>query len=174
MSESDSPALSVEDARDIAARTIYTADGLWFLAVEEKYGFDAAFEMNQRVWKKGGPIYAKRLFKALNVEGLTPLRALAKMITADPIMAVRQTKVTSLSFDKLVIQTHRCPPSEARWRDGKGVWNGIPGCTPFLAAYAAVIDRRIKTDCACCTPNPVNPEYWCEWEFTLEPGAADV
>jgi hypothetical protein len=27
-------------------------DGLWFLAVEEEFGFETAFKLNQQVWKK--------------------------------------------------------------------------------------------------------------------------
>lgn len=166
MPDSDFP-ISAEAARDIAARTVYTADGLWFLAVEEAYGFEAAFEMNQRVWKKGGLIYARRLLKTLDLNGKAPLEKLATLFLADPIMAVRRTRVTNLSDTRLAIRTHNCPPSEARFRDGRGIFNGIPGCTTFLGAFAEVIDRHIETKCICCTPNPDNPEYWCEWEFSL-------
>lgn len=167
MPDSKFPDISPEAAKEVAARTIYMADGLWFLAVEEAFGLEAAFEMNQRVWEKGGQIYARRLKKNLNLDGKVPLEALAAMLLADPIMSVRRTQVTSLTGTKLVIRTLNCPPSEARFRDGRGIFNGIPGCTMLLAAYAQSIDPRIQTHCVCCTPNPENPEYWCEWEFTL-------
>ena len=167
MPDSDLPALSTEAAIEVAARTIYTADGLWFLAVEEAFGFETAFELNQRVWAKGGPIYARRLLKSLKLDGKAPLEALATMLIADPIMSVRRTQVTTLTDTRLVIRTLNCPPSEARFRDGRGIFNGIPGCTLLLAAYAGAIDSHIQTQCVCCTPNPENPEYWCEWEFTI-------
>ncbi|MBI2850806.1 MAG: hypothetical protein HYX80_07180 [Chloroflexi bacterium] len=167
MADTNPSELSTEAAKDVAARTIYTADGLWFLAVEEEYGYKAAFELNQRVWKRGGLIYARRLLKNLNLDGKPPLEALATMILADPIMNVRRTQVTALTDTRMTIRTFACPPAEARFRDGRGVFNGKPGCTLFLSAYAEVIDRRIKTTCVCCSPNPENPEYWCEWEFTL-------
>ena len=169
MTDSKLPAISAKAAKEVAARTIYTADGLWFLAVEEAFGFEAAFELNQRVWAKGGPIYARRLLKTLNLKGKAPLEALATMVLADPIMSVRRTQVTTQTDTRLVIRTLNCPPSEARFRDGRGVFNGVPGCTLLLAAYAEAIDPRIETECVCCTPNPENPEYWCEWEFKLTP-----
>jgi len=128
---------------------------------------EAAFEMNQQVWKRGAFIHGKRLLKNMKVKGNTPLEALEAMILAGPIMSFRRTQVTTLTDSRLVIRTLNCPPAEARYRDGRGVFNGVPGCTLLLATYAGLIDPRIQTKCVCCTPNPENPEYWCEWEFTL-------
>ena len=128
---------------------------------------EAAFDLNQRVWKRGAFIHGKRLLKNMKVKGNTPLEALEAMILADPIMSFRRTQVTTLTDSRLVIRTLNCPPAEARYRDGRGVFNGVPGCTLLLATYAGLIDPRIQTKCVCCTPNPENPEYWCEWEFTL-------
>jgi len=167
MPKPKSQAISPEAATEVAARTIHTVDGLWFLAVEEEYGFEAAFELNQQVWKRGAFIHGKRLLKNMNVKGNTPFEALATMILADPIMSFRRTQVMTQTDSRLVIRTLNCPPAEARYRDGRGVFNGVPGCTLLLATYAGLIDPRIQTKCVCCTPNPENPEYWCEWEFTL-------
>ena len=169
MPHSDLPDISAKASKEVASRTIYTADGLWFLAVEEEYGYDAAFELNQRVWKRGGFIHGRRLLKNLNLKGKAPLEALAAMVLADPIMTVRRTQITTLTHTRMVFRTLACPPAEARFRDGRGVFNGKPGCMLLFAAYAELIDHRIQATCVCCSPNPENPEYWCEWEFTLAP-----
>jgi len=45
----------------------YTAvDGLWFMKMEEKYGFDAALEMDEEVWNVMPKIQARKLKKMLN------------------------------------------------------------------------------------------------------------
>ena len=167
MPDSESTSLSQEAAKSDIGQSIYMTDGLWFLGVEEVYGFEAAFEMNQRVWARGSYIHGRRVLKNLDISGKKPLEALVAMIFADPIMAIRQPEVTDLTDNRMVFRCHRCPPEEARLRDGRGIFNGKPGCTLLLKAYAELIDPLIQTNCVCCTPNPVSPEYWCEWEFRL-------
>ena len=62
-------------------RRSYTAvDGLWFMKVEEKLGFDAALEVDGQVWKVMPKIQARKLKSLLKVE--TGLEALLKCFTA--------------------------------------------------------------------------------------------
>lgn len=42
-------------------------DGLWFMAVEEKFGFDAALELDLEVWKRYGRVLLKRLTRMLGI-----------------------------------------------------------------------------------------------------------
>lgn len=42
-------------------------DGLWFLALEERYGFDEALNMDLEVWKSYGVILLKRMARMVNV-----------------------------------------------------------------------------------------------------------
>ncbi len=167
MLDFDHSAISDDDLREVAARTYYTIDGLWFLAVEEKYGFDAAFELNQVVWKKAGPIIGKRLLKNLNTKGKPSLQALTELLFADPLIHVHRPEVIELTDLKVVFRFIECPIQVARIRDGKGVYNGIPGCTLLLQAYAKLVDPRITTRCNVCAPNPDSPEYWCEWVYEI-------
>jgi len=76
--------------------------------------------MNQHVWKQIGPIYARRLLKKMKLDGKAPLEKLAALVVSDPIMAVRKTYMTTLDDEKLVIRTQNCPPSEARYKAGRG------------------------------------------------------
>jgi hypothetical protein len=163
----DNSAISEADLREIAARTYYTIDGLWFLAVEEKYGFDAAFELNQVVWQKAGPIIGKRLLKNLDTKNKSPLQILMEMLFADPLIHVHKPKVIELTDTKVVFRFIECPIQVARIRDGKGVYDGIPGCTLLLQAYAELVDQRITTRCNACAQNPDSPEYWCEWVYEI-------
>ncbi len=49
-------------------RSAITAiDGLWFLEVEEKVGFEEAFKIDIKVWKRYGPIIINRIKKALSI-----------------------------------------------------------------------------------------------------------
>ncbi len=54
----------------------YTAvDGLWFMKVEENYGFDTALDIDDEVWKVMPKIQARKLKSMANLEaGLDALR----------------------------------------------------------------------------------------------------
>jgi hypothetical protein len=53
-------------------RSALTAiDGLWFLEVEKKHGFEDAFEVDIDVWKRYGPIMVNRIKKALEIKDNT-------------------------------------------------------------------------------------------------------
>lgn len=51
-------------------RRSYTAlDGLWFVKAEEKYGFEAALELDEAVWRILPKIQARMIKAMLNLEG---------------------------------------------------------------------------------------------------------
>ena len=141
MPDSDLPALSAEALMEVCSRTMFSIDGLWFLAVEEQFGFEAAFELNQRVWARCSFIHGRRLLNKLNLEGKKPLERLMAMVFADPIMSVHNSQVLTLTDTRAVLRCINCPIQVARLRDGRGVYNGKPGCTLLLKAYAQLIDR---------------------------------
>ncbi|MCK4558023.1 MAG: hypothetical protein KAU47_10925, partial [Candidatus Aminicenantes bacterium] len=43
-------------------------DGLWFRAVEDKFGIEAAMELDRKAWEKFTVIEAKRIMKRLGME----------------------------------------------------------------------------------------------------------
>jgi hypothetical protein len=45
------PILTQKQAAEYFHRSYKAADGLWFMKVEEKYGFNAALEIDREVWK---------------------------------------------------------------------------------------------------------------------------
>ncbi|MBC8463680.1 MAG: hypothetical protein H8D61_01750 [Deltaproteobacteria bacterium] len=49
------------------SRNWMTLDGLWFSGAEEKYGMDAAVELDVRMWRIGSKTEAKRIQKLFNL-----------------------------------------------------------------------------------------------------------
>ncbi|MFC2056588.1 DUF6125 family protein [Chloroflexota bacterium] len=152
---------------EVCSRSLHTVDGLWFLAVEEKYGFDAAFELNRNVWQRCSLIHGKRILRNFAIKEDTPLQTLIKLIQADPLLFVQRPEVVTLTDTRAVLRFLECPTQVARIRDGRGVYPGKPTCTIFFKTYASLVDPSIKVTCLACAPNPGSPEYWCEWEFEI-------
>jgi hypothetical protein len=50
-----------------AAKNWLAHDGLWFRAVEEKFGMEAAMELDKKAWEKFTVIEGKRIMKRLDI-----------------------------------------------------------------------------------------------------------
>ena len=55
-----------EELRD-AAKNWIAMDGLWFQAVEQEYGMEAAVFLDKKVWKQYAVIEARRIKERLNL-----------------------------------------------------------------------------------------------------------
>ena len=60
--------LSSQQVADYFNRSYKAVDGLWFMKVEEKYGFDAALELDNEVWKVMPKIQARMIKSFLGLE----------------------------------------------------------------------------------------------------------
>jgi hypothetical protein len=100
--------------------------------------------MNQDVWRQAGRIIGRRVLKNISIEGMPPLRRLFELIFADPLTSVHVPEAVSLEENRAVLRFIECPIQIARIRAGKGVYNGIPGCSTLFEAYAEIIDPRSR------------------------------
>jgi hypothetical protein len=66
---------------DYFHRSFTAVDGLWFMKVEEKFGFDRALEIDNQVWKVMPRIQIRELKSMLKVD--RGLAALKQCLTAD-------------------------------------------------------------------------------------------
>lgn len=57
--------LSKKDAAEYLHRSYTSVDGLWFVKVEEKFGFDTALDIDEEVWKIVPKIQARFLKEKL-------------------------------------------------------------------------------------------------------------
>ena len=60
--------LSTQQVAEYFSRSYKTVDGLWFMKVEEKYGFNSALELDNEVWKVMPKIQARMIKSFLRLE----------------------------------------------------------------------------------------------------------
>lgn len=80
------PELSPEKLKallKVYVRQILTLDGLWFLAVEDEFGLDAAVRLDKKVWEGLGSREARRLKEALSLKDEN-LQALIETLKLTP------------------------------------------------------------------------------------------
>lgn len=167
MSEIDYSHLSHDELIEMCSRTLYSLDGLWFTAVEKKFGTDAAIELDRDVWRELGRIEARRILKTLKVKVNNPIHTLAGMFKFDPLLRVYRPEVNMLDGHKAVLRCTDCPSQKARIRDGRGEFPCKEVGIALFDAYASVVDPGMKVTCRVCPPDKHPADFWCEWQFEV-------
>lgn len=145
-------------------------DGLWFQAVENSYGIDAAIELDHQAWKQFTQIEAKRIMKRLDMTPGGGIPALIQALKFRLYAFINVQEVVDVTETRCIFRMVNCRVQAARKRKNlpdfpcKSV--GIVEYTYF----AKTVDPRIKTRCIACPPDPHPSTYCCSWEFTLEDG----
>jgi len=142
-----------------------TVDGLWFTLVEDKFGLEAALDLDLKMWKRNALIEARRIKKDMGIEGggvEGVLRAL-RFMTYDPSMPF---EYSIQGPNEAHIWFSACRPQEGRMRGGRNEFS----CKDMgLACYRTLaenIDPSIKVECVFCPPDSHPPEVWCKWRLT--------
>ena len=123
----------------------YTAvDGLWFSKVEEKYGFDAALGIDNKVWKVFPKIQA-RLLKSM-VEMGNGLEALYECLTTK--LAIEGFKFEAKKFGNgFTIIISECPWHNLMIKSGREKLSGKVGtlvCNTEYAVWASEFGENIR------------------------------
>ncbi|MEE8575719.1 MAG: DUF6125 family protein [candidate division Zixibacteria bacterium] len=144
-------------------------DGLWFQAVEKKFGMEVAIGLDRQAWEKFTVIEAKRIIKRLNLpenSGLAGLRqALGQRLYAF-INSQEIRNETERSFEFFMVD---CRVQSARRRKQLPLFPCKSVGVVEYAGFAATIDSRIKTECIGCPPDEeAGKDYFCGWRFILE------
>jgi len=142
-------------------------DGCWFLAAEERFGLEAAIDLDTRAWERFAAAEARRVMETFAVPAGGGLEALARALELRMYALVNQQHAEwSPDRTRLRFVMDRCRVQEARRR------KGLPDspCRPVgiveFTTFARTIDPRIETTCVQCPPG-VPPGGACAWEFAL-------
>jgi hypothetical protein len=152
----------VDDAKNWLAH-----DGVWFQAVEKRFGMEAAVEIDTEAWRWFTVIEAKRIMERLGLKPGGGIPALVECLKNRSYARINRQDFVEQTDRQVVFRMLDCRVQSARKRKGlaahpcKSV--GIVEYTEF----AKVIDPRIHTRCVACPPDEHPEEFWCAWEFTI-------
>lgn len=111
--------LTKDELVRLCVKSAYTIDGLWFLAIEQKYGLATAVELDAGVWQEATKIHLRRLLKSITIKEDSPIQVVTKLIQDDPLLLIFNPQVVSLTDNRAVIRCPDCPPQRARIRSGQ-------------------------------------------------------
>lgn len=162
LSKDDLVKIIIDDAKNWLAH-----DGLWFQAVEKRYGMDVAVDADIEAWRYFTVIEAKRIMERLGMKPGGGIPALVECLKHRFYARLNLQDVVEQTDSRVVFRMLDCRVQSARKRKGLP---DHPCKTVGIVEYsefAKTIDPRIKTDCIACPPDAHPDEYWCAWEFTL-------
>ncbi len=153
---------------DDMAKNWLAHDGLWFQAVEKKYGMEAAIEADTEAWRLFSPIEAKRIKARYSIPEQGGIDGLVKALGYRMYARLNDQEIVEKTAASVIFRMCECRVQSARTRKNMPLFPcksvGIVEYTEF----AKVIDARLETEVISCPPDAFNGEYYCAWKFTLK------
>ena len=151
-----------------AAKNWLAHDGLWFQAVEKKFGMKDAIELDGQAWQQFTQIEAKRIMKRLNIEPGGGIPSLLLALKFRLYAFINKQAIVESSDKHCIFRMENCRVQEARKRKNLPDFPCKPVGILEYTYFAKTIDPRIETRCISCPPDPHPEEYYCSWEFRIK------
>jgi len=152
---------------DVHAKNWLAHDGCWFQAAEERYGLEAAIELDARACGRFSQIEARRIMGAFEIPEAGGLDALEKALGLRLYTTVNPQTIERPNDNTLVFKMLECRVQDARQRKGLPDFPCKPVGLVEYTKFAEAVDTRIKTRCLQCPPDRTEGSgYVCGWEFT--------
>ena len=162
LSKEELIAIIVDDAKNWLAH-----DGLWFQAVDQKYGMETAIEIDRAAWEKFTVVEAKRIMARLGIEPGGGIPALVECFKHRLYARLNLQESIEITDSRAVFRMVDCRVQSARKRKGLPDFPCKTVGIVEYAGFARTIDPRIETRCIACPPDEHPDSFWCAWEFTL-------
>ncbi len=152
-----------------AAKNWLAMDGLWFLAVEERFGMDAALACDKLVWQQFAPSEARRIMKRCGIPGDGGLDALEIALKNRIYRFINPQSIARPDDYTLILSVTACHVQTSRARKNLPPFHCKEiGMTEY-SLFARTIDPRIRAGCITSPPESSGGDCACSWKFTLEP-----
>lgn len=147
-------------------KNLWRIDGLYFLGIEEKFGTQAATEIDANCWKLMGKIEARELKEVLEVKE-NDLTSLLKALRNTSWALYQTKKEIDVTKTSVVFRVTECRIQEARIHKGLDVFPCKQVRFGYLKSFAEELNPKIEVVCKSCPPDKKTEDFWCEWEFKL-------
>jgi len=148
-------------------RDMWTVDGLYYLGIEEKWGTEAATEVDRKVWEVMGKLEARRLKKLFDFTGID-IPSMIKALRFSGWSLDLEDKEFVIEDDKAIMRNTKCRVQNTRIQKGLKEFGCKPVRFGFLKAFAKEFNPDIIVNCNVCPPDEHPEDLWCEWEFTMK------
>lgn len=152
---------------DDFAKNWLAHDGLWFQAVEQKFGMEAAIECDRKAWEKFTVVEAERIMQRHKIAKGSGLEGLKKALDYRLYSRLNKQEIVEETQNRFVFRMNDCRVQSARKRKGLPDFPCKPVGIVEYSEFARAIDPRIRTTCITCPPDEHPDEFYCAWAFEI-------
>ena len=152
----------VDDAKNWLAH-----DGVWFQAIEKRFGMDVAVELDTEAWRHFTVIEARRIMERLGMKPGGGIPALVECLKHRFYSRLNLQETVEESDTRVLFRMIDCRVQSTRKRKGLADHPCKSVGIVEYSEFAKAIDPRINTRCIACPPDEHPEEFWCAWEFTI-------
>lgn len=143
-------------------------DGIWFQAVERKFGMTDAKRCNDTCWTRFSPFEAFRIKSLLNLPDQGGIPALKKALGYRMYAFINKQSIEDVDENCIIFRMNDCRVQAARKRKGLADYPCKSAGLVEYPYFAKTIDPRIETECVGCPPDEHPEDWFCAWKFTLK------
>lgn len=163
-------ATQLASLKEAVALNWLATDGVWFQAVEQKYGMFEAKRVNDACWAQFSPFEAWSVKKLTGMAEKPGLEGLKKALSYRLYAAINQQEIVEETPNSFVFRMCDCRVQSARKRRGLEDYPCKSAGIVEYRAFAENIDNRITTECIACPPDAHPDAWYCAWRFSLLEG----
>jgi hypothetical protein len=152
----------------IYAKNWLAHDGLWFQAIEKKFGIETAIEMDGEAWRYFTVIEARRLIDFLGLEKNSGIPGLKKALSFRLYSSLNEDEFALEGNNVLIYRVKTCRVQAARRKKGMQDFPCKSVGIIEYSLFAKTIDERFETEVLSCYPDITDADYNCIWRFALK------
>lgn len=156
----------LEELLSMYAKEWLAMDGVWFQAVEKRWGMDAAMACDVEIWERFTVLEAEKIKKFLGLPERPGLAGLALALSFRLYANINEDSI-EIAGNTLTYRTETCRVQAARARKGMSFHPCKSVGLVEYAGFARTIDPRISCECVSCYPDVTDESCACVWRFTL-------
>ena len=143
-------------------------DGIWFQAVEKKFGMGDAKRCNDTCWTRFSPFEAHRIKALLKLPDDGGLPALKQALGLRLYAFINEQSIKEVDDHCFIFEMNNCRVQAARKRKGLPDYPCKSAGMVEYPYFASTIDPRIRTECIGCPPDAHPDEWFCAWKFCID------
>ena len=150
-------------------KNYWTNQSYWMVFTEERFGFQAAAEMDQKVFSKTAPAQAHRIKRIFELgDDIQALAATLKFTAPQWVSAGFEWEFTEVTEQSLTMVIHKCPMGAYRKSNNLELLPCKEGSSSLYINLARAINEKFQVSCLHAHPDPPKEGVMCEWKFVLE------